>query len=108
MSVYFNTTNLSGPELRSAQSSAKSQEAEIAEVFRVTGYSMTPSQVHWRMWPTRAPITSIRRAMSNLTLRGVLVKLDAMRMGPLGKKEHYWEYARSAPTQTSLFEEASQ
>ena len=103
---FHNTINLTGPELRSAQSSAKSQEAEILKLFRQGWQTFTPSEV-LRKLDTKAPITSIRRAITNLTTQGFLVKLDYTIRGPLGKPEHLWALVQSAPSQSSLFEEAS-
>ena len=37
------------------------------------------------------PITSIRRAMTNLTKRGVLVKTDHKRRGRHGRSEYMWQ-----------------
>ena len=107
---FHNTINLSGPELRSAQSSAKSQEAEILKLFRQGWQTFTPSEIlrqFDRQLDTNVPITSIRRGITNLTTQGFLVKLDDTRRGPLGKPEHLWALVQSAPTQSSLFEEAS-
>ena len=52
----------------------------------------TPSEVHaaFPQWP----ITSIRRSLTNLTKRGLLVHFPAdRRMGPLGSKESTWGLA---------------
>ena len=38
----------------------------------------------------RYPLTSIRRAISNLTDNGKLMKLERMVMGNYGKKVHTW------------------
>lgn len=40
------------------------------------------------------PITSIRRAITNLTNDGELVKHDRMRMGDYGKDNHTWSLGR--------------
>jgi hypothetical protein len=39
----------------------------------------------------RVPITSIRRALTNLTEQGLLVKTDLQRMGAKGKPEYIWK-----------------
>ena len=38
-----------------------------------------------------APITSIRRALTDLTSKGKLVKSSIMKMGPYGKQVHCWK-----------------
>lgn len=57
----------------------------------------------WKQWHWDAtlqqlreviPITSIRRAMTNLTELEALVKTDKYRIGPKGQRETIWEYTR--------------
>ena len=101
---FYDTIGLTGPALDKAQSSAKSQEAEILRLFRSGYIALAPSEV-LRLLNTRAPITSIRRAMTNLTTQGLLVKLDSLQPGPFGKPEHAWSLAGTEPTQLYIFEE---
>ena len=49
--------------------------------------------------PGRVLLTSVRRAISNLTAAGVLVKLDLVVDGPWGRPEGLW----SLPAQGGLF-----
>tara|TARA_R110002020_G_scaffold443766_1_gene655058 strand:- start:42715 stop:42900 length:186 start_codon:yes stop_codon:yes gene_type:complete len=39
----------------------------------------------------RSPITSIRRAITELTSKGKLTKLDRMKKGEYGKNCHCWQ-----------------
>ena len=41
----------------------------------------------------RAPITSIRRAITDLTNEGKLVKTNSLKKGNYGKKCHCWKLA---------------
>lgn len=54
---------------------------------------LTPSEAHsayCELYPA-VPLTSIRRAVSDLTERGLLRKSATMRLGIYGKSEHCWE-----------------
>ena len=52
--------------------------------FHAAGRALSPSEVHARM-PGRVLLTSVRRAISNLTNAGALVKLDQVQPGPFGQ-----------------------
>lgn len=90
-SPYHQSTPLSSQELANAIRSARYQDQAILAVFSA-GIAGTPSQVHsilvrmGRAWP----ITSIRRAITNLEHDEKLVKTDELRRGPFGKVEHLW------------------
>ena len=90
---YFNTTESSGPVLDKYESKAKTQDELILLYFKRTHRNLTPSELeiameilHNKHWP----ITSIRRALSNLTKRKLLQKLETQRDGPYGRPEHCW------------------
>jgi hypothetical protein len=58
---------------------------------------MTPFEVeeaYIKLYP-KVPITSIRRAMSNLTKDNKLVKTNAMKQGGYDKPNFIWEYNKS-------------
>lgn len=86
---FHDSIGLSPRQLIHATRVAKGQDAAVLEVFRSTGWAMSPSQVHSRM-PGRVLLTSVRRAISNLTAAGALVKLDALVDGPWGRPEGLW------------------
>ena len=50
------------------------------------------------------PITSIRRAMTDLTNLGKIVKTDRQIKGLYGNAEHLWELPLLEPKQVSLFD----
>lgn len=94
MGAYHNTTATTGPTLDRYESTAAAQEREIAALFRRLsrcnpGRLLTPSYVH-ELLHTTAPLTSTRRAITNLTNRGVLEKTAHQRPGPYGRPEHCW------------------
>ena len=85
---YHNTTGSEGSDLRRYEAAARGQELAVATWMRRVA-TATPSEVRKAVLP-RAPITSVRRAMTNLTTRGVLEKLSLQRCGPEGRPEHAW------------------
>ena len=89
--MYFNTTNVRGDDLRKEWKNANAQEQKIVAVFQsVLGYFLSFFEVLERSG-LRALITSIRRAMTNLTREGVLEKTEVTRMGPYGKPSYCWK-----------------
>ncbi len=54
----------------------------------------TPSEIH-SAFPVDVPITSIRRALTNLTKRGFAAKTEEVRKGMYGRNEHVWKYIES-------------
>lgn len=87
---YHNTNNLAGAELQSADASCKGQEADILRFFRARiGMYLTPEDASAAL-SARTPLTSVRRAMTNLTIKGFLRKTQCMGTGKYGKKIHHW------------------
>ena len=101
---YFNTTGLTGHVLKERQLRAKSQSMAVLTHFTIRpDRSFTPSEV-WQSLrligriSKKVPLTSIRRAMSSLTKRGKLIKMDGkdgrekvQRVGIYGDLEFAWE-----------------
>ena len=90
MNHYHNTNKESGDTLRQSVLNAKTQEQKILAYFRLKQYPMSPDVVQQMVLP-KCPITSIRRAMTNLTRDGHLRKSDQRTMGSFGKMVHQWE-----------------
>lgn len=88
---HHNTTNETGFTLSRLEGKARTQEDRVLEFFqqnpRADGW--TPSQVNSQVM-SNCPITSTRRAMTNLTKRGKLMMTDHKRNGPFGRPEHTW------------------
>ena len=91
---YYNTNNESGNTLRRSRSNSTNQEQAITAVFNSRpGRKMTPFDVQDDIGH-QTPITSIRRAITNLTIKGVLKKCDTMKLGRYSKMNHCWELNR--------------
>lgn len=90
---YHNTTETSGKQYQIFESKAATQDARVEAYFRqYSALTFTPSEVQ-RAVLFDAPLTSARRAISNLTAAGILVKTDTQRAGPYGRPEHAWKLA---------------
>ena len=112
--MYHNTTQSTQPELGQYQDKAKSQEERINRYIRgVIAEQMTsahhyfcgtqyftPSMVRSHVFNDEVPLTSVRRAMTNLTDDGHLVKTDRQFPGPYGRPEFGW---RPLPKQGEMF-----
>jgi len=95
--AYYNTNRETGPTLSLSWGKSNKQENMILEIFsdkmRHTLNGLAPHQVRDQIvqrYGKRYPLTSIRRAISNLTDNGKLMKLERMVMGNYGKKVHTW------------------
>lgn len=100
MPSFHNTVNLKGKELTCAEEKAKGQEFMVIALFKKRpSVPHTPSEVYSLLLQRqritkRTPLTSIRRAMSNLTFKGKLEQTEKMRIGPYGKPEHLWKFVK--------------
>ena len=100
---YFNTTNVSGAELDEYESKAATQDMKILAYFVVAPFAQhTPSSVLRWVFNGSVPITSVRRALTNLTDAGELVKTNLQTKGPYGRPEHYWRLVERS-SQRELF-----
>jgi hypothetical protein len=95
--AYYNTNRETGATLSLSWGKSNKQESMIIEIFsnriRQTLNGLAPHQVRDQLaqqYGKNYPLTSIRRAVSNLTDNGKLIKLDRMVMGSYGKKVHTW------------------
>ena len=73
--TFYNTIGENLDELSHSIAKCKTQEAKILKCFDYYETSLSPSMV-LNMTKLRCPITSIRRAMTNLSNEGKLVKTD--------------------------------
>ena len=103
---YHNSTGEDGSELERYEALAGSQDALVLGFFRRADNAtsaMTPSTVHWHLInegliTEDTPITSIRRAISNLTKRGVLRKTKDKELGPYKRPESLSELIQEEQT----------
>lgn len=97
------TEGYSETQIAYMKTQATRQEKEIGKVFflgRLSSFS--PSQVHEQkcfQWP----LTSTRRAISNLTKAGILEKTDHTVEGRYGKPEHCWKWKNPNEGQQQSF-----
>lgn len=94
--AYHVTTPMTAEQMAQAVAAAECQEAAIVAIFRRhRGDLLTPSRVHeigcraGRRWL----VTSVRRAMTNLTDEGLLVKTGLAFIGPHSRPENAWKLA---------------
>jgi len=90
---FYNTNKTAVAELPKRRGNAMSQQDALLDIFKTYPNSkFTPSRLqtaYFRFWP----ITSIRRAITNLTRNGYLTKLNETVKGPYGANEHQWTYS---------------
>ena len=86
---YFNKTSETGERLVEYRLKASSQDELILEMF-MNGELYSPSQVQAAVLPN-APITSVRRAITNLTTIGKLVKTGRKVRGLYNRPEYCWK-----------------
>jgi hypothetical protein len=91
LGTFHNTINLPVTEVKQRELRNDSQTRKILDFLRLHSYeSFTPFEVQERMNLTNVPITSIRRALSDLTFMGYLVRTDEKRMGRYGENNYCW------------------
>jgi hypothetical protein len=90
--MFYNTINEVSSVLVTSHTNTRTQEAIILDCFKSAQEPLSPSMVHF-LTKIKCPITSIRRAMSDLSKDGKLVKTDQFTIGKFGKREHLWEAA---------------
>lgn len=98
LELFHNTTCLEGSALRRREIRAGSQNEKILEWFRQhPGKLYTPFDIIKYCFDGygyfKAPITSIRRAMTDLTKLGYLVKTEEKRPGEYGELNYCWKLA---------------
>jgi len=94
MKSYHNTTDSSGQTLIEYNQKAETQEQKILQFFQENrGSFFTPSEIHEYTYSRNTPLTSIRRAISNLTRQGFLIKTTEQRQGYYDRPEYIWRLA---------------
>ena len=83
--TYFNTNNESGEELKQSRRNASTQEQEVMEIFFAELRALTPSEVLSKI-KNNYPLTSIRRAITNLTKGGFLKGMMLLSCGMMQTK----------------------
>lgn len=83
---FFNTTDLQGKQLQEAIKKATTQEEKIKVLFDNNPRALLSANVvHDRIFKgTNTPLTSTRRAISNLKRKGYLEKTENQMLGDYG------------------------
>ena len=91
---FHNTIGAAGQRLLQFDNQARSQEARIYNYLVSKPWEwFTPTAVQLILFSERTPITSVRRAITNLEKQGKIEKSpSANAMGPYGKQCHTWRY----------------
>ena len=86
---FYNTNNENNSEKKKSEIKARSQEEIIFQMFKNQG-KLSASDA-WSQFDNkeRTPITSIRRAITNLCKDNLLEKTKDTKIGLFGKKEHW-------------------
>lgn len=97
MKSFFNTNKTEGAELVNRIEKCHNQEQVVLALFeeypRMTASECLNKYIQYKR-DYRTPITSIRRAITVLTNKGILLKSEDTRIGDYGAKEHYYLCAR--------------
>lgn len=88
---YHNTNNLEGATLQIATVKAVRQADEVLKIIQLHKKPMTASDVWFKFGATRCPLTSIRRALSNLKKEEKLLKLEIQKIGIYKQPESFYQ-----------------
>lgn len=89
---YHNSVNISGEELKKRERRTESQNDKILKFFqRHDSMNFAAWEVYKYMKLPNVPITSIRRAITDLEKAGCLVKTENKRIGIYGDKCICWK-----------------
>ena len=101
--AFYETIDQTGSALKESHRKTRKQEELIFDLFVKRNQPLSPSMVLSQSG-MNCPITSIRRAMTDLCKAGRIVKTDRQVKGMYGKAEHLWELPLLEPKQVSLFD----
>ena len=102
--AFYQTIDQTDSALKESHRKIRKQEDLIYSLFVKRNRPLSPSMVLSESG-MNCPITSIRRAMTDLTNSGRIVKTDRQVKGIYGKAEHLWELPdMEEPKQVSLFD----
>jgi hypothetical protein len=92
LGFFYNTTHLEGSELHKRRFQADSEARLVLAYFRMRpGEHKTPFEVCEDLgYEDPLKVLNIRRAISDLTKEGYLVKTDQMKVGKRGTQNRTW------------------
>ena len=100
---YHDTTDVKGKALDHYEDKATTQGQKVLFFMRAfPGFAFSPEDVHNVLFGPTVPLTSTRRAMSNLTRDGLIVKTAEQVIGQYGRPVCKW-IAVMNPRQLYLF-----
>lgn len=107
---WYNTISLSGEQLKAENAKALAQGELILAIFKANpGRSLSPSQLYHifnKKYFLHPPITSIRRALTNLTKKDkVLIKTGEQVQGLYHLPEYTWRLSENVEKTTDIFKE---
>lgn len=89
---YYNTTSEKGQILSTNKAKAKAQDFKVLQYFEKRKRKLiSPTQVWEALFTSATPLTSVRRAISNLTKMGLLEKTAKKQKGIYGRDEYKWK-----------------
>ena len=89
---FHNTTRESKSEVDKLENKASTQEEIILEIFyQNNGELLSASEIFDRYFDQTIPITSVRRALSNLYHQGMITKTNHKTNGLYGRPEVLWK-----------------
>jgi hypothetical protein len=91
--MFYNTINVQGYQLQiDFENQTTRQEDVVLNIYQSNNKALTPMEVHGiaESKGFNWPITSIRRAISDLTKQEKLKKLTEMKDEQYGKPNHKW------------------
>jgi DNA replication protein DnaD len=93
--MYYNTNNESGQTLKESKKKTETQEDKILEFFQEFPFlDLNPFDIQHRVFNDSTPITSVRRALTDLSNKGKLIKTNRVVNGIYGKNNHTWKLAK--------------
>ena len=103
VATYHNTNQLIGEELKNAVRNATTQETKILRYFTYNPGLFTPEEIQYNCSMMNLPLTSVRRAITNLANEGFLRKTSEMKIGQYGKPIHAWTLQERNGEQVGIF-----
>ena len=90
--MYYNTNNEEGSTLSRSKLKTSNQSEMIYNIFLATDIEWTAFEMHHHLFVVGVdwPITSVRRAITDLTKDGKLIKTNNLRKGRYGKMTYTW------------------
>ena len=102
--AFYETIEQTSSALKESNKKTRKQEELIFDLFVKRNQPLSPSMVLTESG-LNCPITSIRRAITDLTNLGKIVKTNRQVRGMYNKPEHLWELPDpKEPKQVSLFD----